>query len=78
MSAKEMFEKLGYTFKNHCRYLKNYKNGKTIFITFDEKKKTIVKGKCGYANEPININDYRITMRELKAINKQCEEMGWK
>ena len=78
MSAKEMFEKLGYeTLFLPYDYHKEYKNGREIFISFDTKKKTVAKGKCGFVVEPMDLKDITITMSELKAINKQVEELGW-
>ena len=79
MTAKEMFKKLGYEkFLLPYDYHKEYKNGREVFISFDIKKKTITKGKCGYRIEPMELEDITITKRELQAINKQVEELGWK
>jgi hypothetical protein len=70
MSAKEMFEELGYegcidtileqlVFENGSNYIAFWLDNKTFFK------------QCGY--EPGDI-----TLQELKAINKQIEELGWK
>ena len=70
MTAKEMFKKLGY------EYSKN-KNGRWICydiynpiqrraIWFNVKGKTIVVGAY-----------QAVTLSELKAINKQVEELEW-
>ena len=78
MSAKDMFEKLGYeTFLFPYDYHKEYKDDREIFISFDIHKKTVTKGKCGYVVEPMTLKDITITKRELQAINKQVEELGW-
>lgn len=76
MTAKEMFEKLGYTLDTaeedsrlYCRDIldKNtlgYKDSEMIY--FDDEYNGIY-----FTNkEHLNIN-------ELKAINKQIEELGW-
>lgn len=66
MNAEEMFEKLGYKKvplnSSECLYYERYDE----HFSFDLISKEI--GVC----------DYYITMEELKAINKQCEELGWK
>lgn len=66
MNAEEMFEKLGYKKvplnSSECLYYEKYDE----HFSFDLISKEI--GVC----------DYYITMEELKAINKQCEELGWK
>lgn len=73
MSAKEMFEKLGY--KERTEEFKNdkliaityadYENGNWIEIT----NKTIKVVK--------NRRDGCLFVSELQAINKQIEELGW-
>lgn len=80
MSAREMFEKLGYK--------KLYKNKSYMFyekeiienpvyeddylhIEFNFKMKAICK-TLGDDNTPSDI-----TLEELQAINKQVEELGW-
>ena len=73
-SAKEMFKKLGYRKSRYENtYYKTYKNGKEVFISFDKKK--IKKCKCGYGVEIVDDIDITITLSELKAINKQVEEL---
>ena len=70
MTAKEMFEKLGYEhiisnkFPNEIKY--KYLDD---YITFDFEDKTIWRGE--------DYDSAGITMEELKAINKQIEELGW-
>ena len=69
MSAKEMFEKLGYEYEltedNVIEYWKNV-NGINYEIDFDLdiKKLSILWNN-------------NITLKELQAINKQVEELGW-
>lgn len=78
MSAKEMFEKLGWyldieTNDEQIVYSKNRFNNDTFgfigakTITFDKEMESI------YLDE---VDD--ISMLLLKAINKQVEELGWK
>ncbi len=75
MTAKEMFEKLGYTLEKVIddRYI-NYasKEVRLAEFYFDTKRKTFTKQIINSAiTEPI-------TLEELQAINKQVEELGWK
>lgn len=72
MSAKEMFEELGYKQEYHISYIKYCKEVKQCcddpveiqiwFYQIDE---------CFEKNREV------ITMAELKAINKQVSELGW-
>ena len=71
MTAKEMFEELGYEYSKllsddeRIYYEhKNNNNQPSNFISFDLDYKSIS-------------NDYDITLQELQAINKQIEELGW-
>ena len=72
MSAKEMFEELGYEIpywqKDHTiQYLKHYDfNDETMHISivfYKRPKEVYIEGL--------------ITIKELEAINKQVEELGW-
>lgn len=73
MSAKEMFEKLGYEEEHHISYIKFIKkleqnccdDVKELQIWFYQSDESF--GKIGGM----------ITMEELQAINKQAEELGW-
>ena len=76
MSAKEMFEELGYEYKES--YFNNKLN--RIIITDDYKYSTHII----FAIENQSIiatlkNDQAgwVSMKLLKAINKQVEELGW-
>lgn len=73
MTAKEMFEKLGYEIvTNNSRRIK-YADKDTRLdkeIEFNLIKKAFRKGDSDYFS-------YFITLKELKAINKQVEELGW-
>ena len=72
-TAKEMFEKLGYKYKNYAGYIsyeKELKNGDCYFISFDYTDKTITKHQVSDRYLPIEI-------KELKAINQQVKELGW-
>lgn len=79
-SAKEMFEELGYELANDCKYYLLYAKARKKYpeyendyyhISFEKKDKTIIK-TYGDDNTPAEI-----TMRELRAINKQVEELKW-
>ena len=70
MTAKEMFEELGYEQK-----IKNN-------VIYYFKKIHIPKSYIIYSINFINDNkeifiSKNIDIKELKAINKQCEELGW-
>lgn len=74
MNAKEMFEKLGYRISTHIDVIKYSKKLDDTFywieVMFDLLEKEIVLDDNGY-------EAYIITCALLKAINKQCEELGW-
>lgn len=81
MSAKEMFEKLGYKqlivhepyYMFYIKELKEnpeYENDE-IHLEFNFKNKTISKT---YGDDN---SVYPITIDELQAINKQIDELGW-
>lgn len=81
MTAKEMFKKLGYKIGNDCKYYIFYEKpirenpeyeNDYFHISFEKEDKTFIK-TYGDDNSPETI-----TMEELDAINKQCEELGWK
>lgn len=67
MTAKEMFEKLGYEriTLNEDLYLINY------FIDELDDYISFVNSKRIY------IPDMSLSMDMLKAINQQCKELGW-
>lgn len=81
MSAKEMFEKLGYELiedsKSYLRYA-NYFGGNKYqggeLIDFDKKNKKfrLTRKSCQG-----NVHFKYGTLKELQAINKQIEELGW-
>lgn len=74
MNAKEMFEKLGYRISTDIDVIKYSKKLDDTFywieVMFDLLEKEIVLDDNGY-------EAYIITCALLKAINKQCEELGW-
>lgn len=75
MNAKEMFEKLGYIENNDredtLRYTIKNMVGDIVEIRFYFSDKLFLKE--GYEDDLA----YCITYDELKAINKQAEELGW-
>ena len=74
MSAREMFEELGYiqdlNNSYHIGYFKRIAETRLRTITFikDYKYMTLID----------NDNNCCVDLSELKAINKQVEELGWK
>lgn len=78
-SADEMFSELGYIRIANNQFCITYqiRDDRRIpyTIQFGFDKNTVEKY---YYNEILNfINAERITMQELKAINKKCEDLGW-
>ncbi len=67
MTAKEMFEKLRYeNIQSRDKTLLKYERNGMKKIWFDlENKEILLDGVCHF------------TLKELKAINKQIEELGW-
>lgn len=81
MSAKEMFEELGYEIDEESEleilYKMKWEISSTYWIGFDKTKKTF---ECfEISDSPFNPSkSFKIGIDELKAINKQVEELGWK
>ena len=77
MSAKEMFEKLGYKIDMIQEYCIGYIRQKTT----DKVEKTITFLDPGTSKYFVIIEGDRvnptISLEELQAINKQVEELGW-
>lgn len=81
MTAKEMFEKLGYEYHQYdseeiicIKQDRQWREKGRILLSFDLPNKTIefgFKGKIS-GNLPVFID-----ILELQAINKQIEELGW-
>jgi hypothetical protein len=73
MCAKEMFEKLDYEyFYNGLRITcQNYKISSCKLIEFNLKEK-----KMWLADDDEEVVE--LSLKEIKAINKQIEELGWK
>ena len=67
MTADEMFEELGYK-KSICE------DGNSEEFINKEENRNI---DFYYEFKEIGIKQYSVTMQELKAINKKCEELGW-
>lgn len=63
LSAKEMFEKLGYTY---------YKSNNMILYEISEINYFIFS-----PDKEITVGDYGIDVATLEAINQQCKELGW-
>lgn len=86
MSADEMFEKLGYALEDEKICPHSYKYMKRKDFTVKE----IVIEKCSkmidicyyHINtdgkmESIICIEHYLSMQELQAINKKCQELGW-
>lgn len=81
MSAKEMFEQLGYkqlgSFKPNDNYIviawEKEKHGDrfTVYFYSDKAVRVIMETKRGEIYPPI------IELEELQAINQQVKELGW-
>ena len=82
MSAKEMFEELGYARDEsyegilYSKYVDENESVNLWQIDFDKVNKTVEKSvsKAGFDMKYWNSE---ITSEELKAINKQIEELEW-
>ena len=74
MNAREMFEELGYRRSTDIDVIKYSKKLDDTFywieVMFNLLEKEIVLDDNGY-------EAYIITCALLKAINKQCQELGW-
>lgn len=74
MTAKEMFEKLGFRekkdLKSYIGLIKSYYKNDDEIINFYENKEFMKTGEYdgSYSN---------ITLEELQAINQQVKELGW-
>ena len=72
--ADKMFEKLEYG-KQELIEIVIYENKNDEEIYIDKKQRTVIKE--AYLSS-LNIYEAReITMQELQAINKKCEELKW-
>ena len=71
-SAKEMFEELGYDYFNNGLRItyQNYEISECKLIEFDLKKKNMMLADD--SEEVVGLS-----LKEIKAINKQVEELGW-
>lgn len=71
MTAQEMFKELGYEYKHYKQRISYSKTvyRTTTLIVFDLKTKQAYC-ECGMGLRSFN-------SEESKAINKQCEELGW-
>ena len=68
MNAEEMFKKLGY------KKVKFGRLGNFSYERFSDDKYFIFD----LNSKEIYVCEDSITVEELRAINKQCEELGWK
>lgn len=78
MSAKEMFEVLGYELiKNTPLIYKKDDGGYITMINFFDVRKRIVIEEYEEYNDNQPQGNTVIHMDTLKAINQQCKELGW-
>lgn len=70
MTAREMFEKLGYIERPKNEY---YTDAELIYDT----KKSFYHSIYFDKDKTIDVSNPIITLDLLKAINKQIEELGW-
>lgn len=71
-TAKEMFEKIGYEYTTYSKdiiFSKEFEYA-TVELYFDIDTKSLTI----QSNKDIA---FEFNIKELKAINKQCEELGW-
>lgn len=71
-TAKDLFEEIGYELVSQDSTIIRYEKDFDI-IKFNLSDNTIEVYDDWYCGKPFN----QINMKELKAINKQCEELGW-
>ena len=79
MSAKDMFEKLGYKIQYISKKQIVYKQEHS----FGDSKQIIINNFSNtdrgfYINYSVENQGGYISFKELQAINKQVEELGWK
>lgn len=67
MNAEEMFEKIGYKKVQMCS---------SGWLCYERAENDEYFG-FNLISKEINAYVYSITIEELRAINKQCEELGW-
>ena len=64
MTAREMFEKLGYQYIEDGLFIECEIN-EEMYFSFSK------------TDKQITIGNYSITVDEIQAINQQCKELGW-
>lgn len=79
MTAKEMFEELGYKLKQYYVYEKVIPTDTYYYVTsisFNDRDFVHILTKmAGQGKEQDIVSS--LTLEELQAINKQIEELGW-
>lgn len=80
MTAKEMFEELGYEITFENKYTLTYT--KKFFVSDEHQIEFYKNIKCFaskcWSDSPFeDAKPFELNMEELKAINKQIEELGW-
>lgn len=76
MKAKDMFNKLGYKTKETKHYIHYYMDLKLA-------RRRVIEFNFYFKTVEVRVESYQtqasetFSIEELKAINKQCEELGW-
>ena len=80
MSAKEMFEQLGYELVFENEEVLRYRKNKYLDVEFWKVYEKITGEKMRKYINVSNVRNipYFISVELLQAINKQVEELGWK
>lgn len=79
MSAKEMFEELGYECDDYSKYklMPHNIQDKLFAICVYQKSGREIAFFHNTKTIELVLPDEEITLQELQAINKQVEELGW-
>ena len=77
MSAKEMFEKLGYKLIKQPKEYNHLIEYQKYVKEFDELSIITFNTSARVVSKELNLEGWCIFMPELQAINKQVEELHW-
>ena len=70
-TADELFKELGYEKIRNNKYFEVYRKNDYNIIDFERNDKRV------YKSARYDTTSDGITMKELQAINKKCQELGW-
>ena len=78
MTAKEMFEKLGFELHDNKEYINYVRLSKRIeWISFDKQNKTVDPSIMHSVSGTDVSLSKELSMEELKAIIQHCRELRW-